>query len=280
MLSKLPGSAVKKLAIAIAAIAAVGSPAFAADMALKAPPLEPPPVTNWAGFYVGFNAGWVGSTGNTINLTGTDTDGGGLGSALKAGNIPSAINLGYSGFLGGGQFGYNWQSDSFVYGIEADLDAASAKSSVSIPDARFLPPAGIQSPFTTNASRQLDAVGTLRARIGATPIKPLLLYATGGLAFGEHAVGIGINDPGGIPPAVLFNQTSIWSAGWTVGGGAEWMFLPHWSLKAEYLYVDLGNVSSTINYAYTTLAGPQTSSLTATVHDRVNIVRGGINYHF
>jgi len=280
MLSKLPGSAVKKLAIAIAAIAAVGSPAFAADMALKAPPLEPPPVTNWAGFYVGFNAGWVGSTGNTINLTGTDTDGGGLGSALKAGNIPSAINLGYSGFLGGGQFGYNWQSDNFVYGIEADLDAASAKSSVSIPDARFLPPAGIQSPFTTNASRQLDAVGTLRARIGATPIKPLLLYATGGLAFGEHAVGIGINDPGGIPPAVLFNQTSIWSAGWTVGGGAEWMFLPHWSLKAEYLYVDLGNVSSTINYAYTTLAGPQTSSLTATVHDRVNIVRGGINYHF
>ena len=54
------------------------------------------------------------------------------------------------------------------------------------------------------------------------------------------------------------------------------MFAPHWSLKAEYLYVDLGSISSTINYAY----GANTSSLTATVRDTMNIVRGGINYHF
>jgi outer membrane immunogenic protein len=267
----------RKFVFVFAALTFSGS-AFGADMAIKAPP--PVPVAaphNWAGFYVGANAGWVGSTGNTINNTGTDTGGGGLGAALAAGNIPGSIYLGYHGFLGGGQFGYNWQVSNWVYGLEADFDWSSAKSSITVPDARFLPPAGLQSPFTINASRQLNWVDTFRGRIGITPSAPLLLYATGGLAVGEHQVGIGVNDPGGIPPANLFNQTSKTSAGWTLGGGAEWMFAPRWSVKAEYLYVDLGNVNSTITYSY---AGPNTSSLTATVHDRDNIVRGGINYHF
>jgi|HubBroStandDraft_4_1064222.scaffolds.fasta_scaffold285434_1 outer membrane immunogenic protein len=269
------------IAAAASLIAAlIGSSAMAADLCCAKAPPPPCCALSWTGWYVGFNAGWVGSTGNTINITGTDTDGGGLGSALAAGNIPAAIDLGYSGFLGGGQFGYNWQSGIFVYGLEADLDAASAKSGVTLPDARFIPPAGIQSPFTINAARQLDWLGTLRGRVGVTASAPLLLYVTGGLAFGEHELGIGVNDPGGIPPAMLFNQTSTWSAGWTLGAGGEWMFDRRWSLKAEYLYVDLGNVSSTINYAYTTLTGAQTSSLTATVHDRDNIVRGGVNYHF
>jgi len=271
---------IKQAAIGIAALCVlVGTPALAADMPIKAPPM-PAPVYGWAGWYIGGNAGWVGSTGNTISNTGTDTGAGGLGAALAAGNIPAGINLGYRGFLGGGQFGYNWQNGNIVYGIEGDLDGSFAKASVSLPDARFLPPTGIQSPITINAARQLDWVGTLRGRVGITPSAPFLLYATGGLAYGEHEVGIGVNDPGGIPPAALFNQTSRWSAGWTIGGGAEWMFASRWSAKVEYLYVDLGNVSSTINYSYVTLAGPQTSSLTATVHDRDNIVRGGINYHF
>jgi opacity protein-like surface antigen len=47
-----------------------------------------------------------------------------------------------------------------------------------------------------------------------------------------------------------FNQTSDWSAGWTVGGGVEWTLAQQWSVKAEYLYVDLGDISLAINYAY------------------------------
>jgi outer membrane immunogenic protein len=262
------------------------SSVFAADLTAPSPPpmyikaAPSVPVAGWAGLYVGFNAGWVGSTGNNIIDTGADTDGGGLGSALSAGSIPAAINLGYNGFLGGGQFGYNWQSGNVVYGLEADFDATSAKSSVTLPDARFIPVLGLESPFTINATRQLDWIGTLRGRLGFTPSAPLLLYATGGLAFGEQDLGIGINDPTAIPAAVLFNQTSTWSTGWTLGAGGEWMFAPRWSLKVEYLYVHLGNVSSTINYAYTPVRTLETSSLTATVHDRDSIVRGGINYHF
>ena len=54
------------------------------------------------------------------------------------------------------------------------------------------------------------------------------------------------------------------------------MFAPHWSLKVEYLYVDLGNISSTIAYTYP----GNSSTLTATARDAMNSVRGGVNYHF
>src|SRR5580700_2258656 len=108
------------IAAAASLIAAlIGSSAMAADFCCAKAPPPPCCALSWTGWYVGFNAGWVGA----------------------AGNIPAAIDLGYSGFLGGGQFGYNWQSGIFVYGLEADLDAASAKSGVTLPDARFIPPA-------------------------------------------------------------------------------------------------------------------------------------------
>jgi outer membrane immunogenic protein len=271
----------KKFLVCAAVFGAVGATsASAADLPVKAPVYKAAPAIaapSWTGWYVGANAGWVGSTSNTIAITGTDTGTGGLGSALAAGVIPGSIDLGYSGFIGGGQLGYNWQNRNWVYGLEADIDWASAKGSADIPDATFTPRFGIHTPLTTNATRELNWLGTFRGRVGFTPTAPLLLFATGGLAIGQHKLGIGITDPSATPPANLFNETSKTSAGWTVGGGAEWMFAPRWSLKAEYLYVDLGSISSTINYAY---GAGFTSSLTATVHDRVNIVRGGINYHF
>ena len=77
------------------------------------------------------------------------------------------------------------------------------------------------------------------------------------------------------PPANTVNLTDNWQVGWTVGAGVEWRFAPQWSVKAEYLYVDLGNISNTINYNY----GPS-SSLTSTYNERDNIVRAGINYKF
>lgn len=266
----------------VATIAIIGSAsiASAADMPVKAPVYKAPPIavtSSWTGWYAGINAGWVGSTNNTVTNSGTDTGTSGLGSAIGTVLIPASFDLGYSGFIGGGQIGYNWQNDNIVYGLEADFSGASAKASISIPDAFIPAPTGLKAPVTTNATRELDWLGTFRGRIGITPSAPFLLYATGGLAVGKHELGIGVVSPAGVPPANLYNETSKVSAGWTIGAGVEWMFAPRWSLKAEYLYVDLGNIDSTINYAY---GAGNTSSLTATVHDRMNIVRGGINYHF
>lgn len=115
----------------------------------------------------------------------------------------------------------------------------------------------------------------------ATP--SLLLYATGGLALGQTELSSSAFCSTCTPPSFTqpntTNQITKTSAGWTVGAGAEWVFTPRWSLKAEYLYVDLGNNSSTISYAYPVPA-TNNSTLTSTVHNYENIVRGGINYHF
>ena len=259
---------------AVVIVVATMASAKAADLLTKAPPLPPPAAAGWTGWYVGANAGWAGSASNTVTNTGTDTGIGGLGSAIGK-VIPASIPLGYSGFIGGAQFGYNWQVDYLVAGLEIDFDGISAKAGTVIPDAPP-PPGFLPAPVSTSATRALDWLGTFRGRVGVTPVAPLLLYATGGLAVGERSLGIGVVAPVAIPPVNVSNQASNTSAGWTIGAGVEWMFAPHWSLKAEYLYVDLGNISSTIAYAYP----GNSSTLTATARDTMNIVRGGVSYHF
>ena len=102
-------------------------PAVAADVA---PAYIPPPLAwSWTGFYVGANAGWAGST-DAVTNHGTDTGGAGLGTFLLNGGIPGAINLNQTGFMGGGQVGYNWQvAPTWVVGIETDFQGADAKGS-------------------------------------------------------------------------------------------------------------------------------------------------------
>ena len=95
-------------------------------------------------------------------------------------------------------------------------------------------------------------LGTLRGRLGWTPSAPWLLYVTGGLAYGHtetevalstHISGLCGGGALGCPDASGFASKDDWRAGWTVGGGVEWMFAPRWSFKAEYLYYDLGHVN-------------------------------------
>ena len=138
------------------------------------------------------------------------------------------------GFLGGIQAGYNFQlSGPFVIGVEADIQYSNIESSV----------------FT------LDYFGTVRARAGFA-VDQFLLYGTGGLAYGRGTYELG---------GLSNDQTNI---GWTVGDGAEYAIDMNWSVKAEYLYVDLGSET------YTTVAGPIDVGLTS------NILRAGVNYRF
>ena len=256
----------------------IGS-ASAADMALKAPP-PVVPVWSWTGFYVGGNAGWVGSSSNNIFNTGTDTGAGGLGASLNVvGSIPQSINDRYSGFIGGAQAGYNWQMGNWLIGVEADIDGASAKSSV----LAIFPGNALAVPLSTNYSRELDWLATFRGRVGILASPSLLLYGTGGLAVGETKIGNQFICATCAPPASTQAGTVATSdntaVGWTAGVGAEWMFSAKWSAKIEYLYVDLGRHSSTISYFYPA-AGTFNSTLTSSVRDTSNIVRAGINYHF
>jgi outer membrane immunogenic protein len=265
----------RKLLLAGTAFGALIMPAMAADVA----PYwrAPAPVWGWTGFYVGANAGWVGSTGQTINNTGSDTGTGGLGAGLLAGAIPGTVNVNNSGFLGGGQVGYNWQiGPNWVWGLEADLDGASAKSNTAVAFGGS-PAFG---PITTVYSSELDMLGTLRARLGFLVTPNFLLYGTGGLAYADFKLGSAAVCPTFSPPCELqggtSDRTSSWSFGWTVGTGVEWKFAPDWSVKAEYLYVGLGTQSAAITYEY----GKQFSSLTSTVDGHDNIFRFGVNYMF
>src|SRR5271163_2242130 len=148
----------KKMPLSGLAFGALIMPAMAADLApyYKAPP--PPVVWSWTGFYIGGNLGWAGSTNSNFTNTGTDTGPGGLGSALALGLIPGTVGTSQSGFIGGGQIGYNWQLNSaWVVGIEADFDGLSNSNSTSV---FAFPGSAAIVPLTTTFTSGLDTLGT------------------------------------------------------------------------------------------------------------------------
>jgi len=119
---KQSGVAMKRTLIIVAALATlIGTPALAADMALKAPP-PPPPAPSWTGFYIGVHAGGGWNRGN-----------------LRADYLPFptfgvnptlATSTG-SGALGGGQVGYNWQAGpNWVVGVEGDISKTGINSTL------------------------------------------------------------------------------------------------------------------------------------------------------
>ena len=141
-----------------------------------------------------------------------------------------------SGVLGGLQAGYNWQNGAWVAGIEADIQLNSADDTFAA--WKF------SNPW----------FGTLRGRVGYA-FNNILLYGTGGLAFGALKAQL----PGGL------SETNT-SAGWTVGVGAEVALNQNWSAKVEYLYVDL----SEKNFLMTGMSNGY----------QFNTLRVGVNYRF
>jgi outer membrane immunogenic protein len=291
------GFAAAALAMALSA----GS-AFAADLpSTKAPPYfpPPPPPPMWAGFYVGLNAGgtWSGSNGVSIEtgpafLTPLATPFGVAIANATWANANGVLGRGAGGFIGGGQIGYNWAfGQSFVAGVEADIQGvADAGSSTSAANLVALPvppaPAGATLATALSTTKSLDYLGTVRGRLGWLFTPTLLVYGTGGLAYGgvsTNASVVQVNNPlGGIRgpwgAAGGFSDTRV---GWTAGGGLEWMFWPNWSAKVEYLYYDLGSVNSSLgplaNYTPALFSlGVSQSRARFDGH----IVRAGLNYHF
>lgn len=274
-----------RLLLASVSTAAFAGMAFAADLPSHAPPpvfTPPPPLYSWTGFYVGVNAGYHWGN-SSFNFTSTDTDGpavgGGLGVAQQFGVIPFTGTSGASGFIGGGQFGYNYQINSFVLGLEVDFDAATGSKS----SAAVLSNDVFTVPTITQSTQELDWLGTLRGRIGWTPIDRLLIFGTGGLAFGQSSATFLVANTAAVPPLYAFNS-SKGNVGWTAGGGVEYA-LPNnwsnWSVKVEYLYYSLGQTTGVVSYQNLDLTGaPEFSTLSGQIRHSGNIVRAGLNYKF
>jgi outer membrane immunogenic protein len=231
-------------------------PAIAADMPLKAP-APPVSVFNWTGFYAGVNAG--GSWGRAQS----DLAISGFATTLA---VSDSVNP--TGAVGGGQLGFNWQVDPhWLVGVEADLQASGERAS-----GRRFDTVDFEG-VTTNYEAKIDWFGTVRGRIGYTFDRRLLLYATGGLAYGRVAVSGTSNDT-----FLAFGTTTAFSnastnTGWTAGAGIEGVLWgPRWTWKVEYLYLDLGRVDNAVT------AGPTTTRATTRFTD--NVVRAGLNFHF
>jgi outer membrane immunogenic protein len=250
-----------RIFIGIAAIASLTTSALAADLAPRPytkAPVYVDPGYNWTGFYVGGNIGYSWGTSRD-----TSTVLSGAGALLFTGTDRSNLN----GVVGGGQAGYNWQTQNWVLGLEADIQGTGEKGSRAF--AYF--PAGfniaVLAPVPVSLSQKIDWFGTVRARAGVLVSPKVLLYVTGGLAYGE----VDSNETIGVLPGLSTNNTNV---GWTVGAGIEGVVAGNWTAKLEYLYVDLGTVSG----SFTPVVGGVTSSYSSRITD--NVLRVGLNYKF
>jgi outer membrane immunogenic protein len=288
------GVAMKRLLAGVALVALSSGLALAADLRVKAPVYKAPPPTpifSWTGFYVGANAGyswgdWRPSSNfpifdgattffppNSGFIDGWDCTSFGPFCSARA-NVRGA--------LGGAQVGYNRQFDKWVLGIEGDMQATAQKREEN--GTIIYTGVGTSTCDSTVGSNpcritvsnhwELPWLATLRGRIGFASDR-WLLYATGGLAVGEARFGFTFTENQGANVALTVSD-SVVKAGWTLGAGVEAALGNNWSVKAEYLYIDLG--SHTISAANPTGFGPLVVNQSFNIRD--NIVRAGINYRF
>jgi outer membrane immunogenic protein len=216
--------------LAAASLLALSQAAYAADMSrpvYKAAP-PPAPVWTWQGLYIGghLGGGWAS---DDVTATGFGT-----------GSLDS------SGFIGGGQIGYNFQlNPNWVVGVEGDISWSGVDGSRNV------------GAFAATSDHNWYA--TLAGRLGYTT-GPWMIYGKGGGAWADV-------DYAGTVAGV----SSTWGdtrSGWMVGVGLEWMFAPQWSAKVEYNYLDFGGTTRTLPALGTVV----------TTDSQVNLIKVGINY--
>jgi outer membrane immunogenic protein len=294
----------------------------------------------WTGFYAGLNAGYNFGTNSNAYSTNFGADWTNANAIAAANGITPAIAAGQavlpgiaalatslsasntqSGFIGGGEIGYNYQYGSnVVLGVEADIQGTGIRGTGYGGGAATGAGPGFVSPnFTdvevprtlrttttgtttaiggTLAQGGIDWLGTVRGRLGYLWTPTLLVYGTGGFAYGnaytnvvqtayENVTRTSVVTGAALGPFAV-SGTNTWLGGgrqnqiltgWTAGGGVEWLFAPNWSLKAEALYWDLGrmNVQTSL---YGVSGGPLTTVVPAAGRFRGGSFTGGLNNNF
>jgi outer membrane immunogenic protein len=223
--------------LASAAVLSLSVGAQAADIpSKKAPVLAPAPVFSWAGLYVG---GSVGYAHQSTRVSANTNLQGNPGSTVSGASAIAGVDI-----------GYNLQDGSLVYGVEADVSALHASGSSFFGGKYF-------------RKAKLTGLSTLRARVGYA-FDRVLVYGTGGFALGQLKDSSGETNVS----ARTANISTV-RAGWTLGGGIEYAYTAKWTVRAEGLYVNLGQTHATDagnrGYGFKTTA---------------SIARVGLNYKF
>ena len=239
----------KKLFLTTSLLALASGPVFAAD------PIDVDTAFDWSGVYIGLNAGYA--------FGGDDRVGVGLDPGPDFHDVG---DVDMSGIFGGLQAGWNWQVDSFVLGLEGDIQFADIDGDFSSTD-------GLGNSF--DGSSDVDFFGTARLRAGWA-IDQVLFYGTAGLAWADLDYSVRFEGANG-DVANMSEDGGIW--GYAVGGGAEFAFSEALSAKVEYLYIGLDSdeISGAVRDARGGLTGQDaTTVMTPSFHT----VRVGLNWHF
>jgi opacity protein-like surface antigen len=203
----------------------------------KAPPAAVAVAPNWTGFYIG---GFVGTAWGDKDDTNVDGD--------PNANVSSKV----SGFLGGGQAGYNYQIGKWVVGLEGDIGATNAKGSTSCPNL-----------FFANCMYKVRWLASVTPRLGFVWDRALI-YGKGGGAWTEDEYPFFDNTTG-----QQVATATVRRSGWTVGTGVEFALTQNWSAKGEWTYADFGTKHVVL-----------TNGEFSDIKQKVYAAKIGLNYRF
>jgi outer membrane immunogenic protein len=264
-----------RILLSTAALVAMTATAMAADLPRRtlapAPVVAVAPVFTWSGFYVGLSGG--GMFGET-RVTTTGVLPGNIANVTALAR-PPRVTFDNDGFLIGGTAGYNMQFGAFVAGIEGDISYTDIDSRTTyLNPAPFgvgsIPAGSTRSTFRTD----MDYLATVRGRVGVA-FDRVLVYATGGVAFADTSLTADFGQPvTGVQQ--FFGRSNDTQVGYTVGGGVETAITNAVSLKAEYLYYDLG--TTTVNVPAVGAGGA--GAYNSRFDQDGFIIRGGANFRF
>lgn len=219
----------RKLFLAtVAASALAAGSAFAADLPARVDAPAPAPIfvgVNWAGFYIGADAGYAWGRANSFDVDNYN-------------GAPRSLGYNVDGFTGNLNAGYNFQSGALVYGLEAEIGYLGLEGSRQFP--AFV---GVRLPTDSRSGTDGGAYGALSARLGFS-FGQALLYVRGGVAAADLQQSFIDNDPTGTT-LVSGTKTDDWRIGYTVGAGLAYKFNANWSARIEYNYYDFGNATHT-----------------------------------
>jgi outer membrane immunogenic protein len=220
------------------------------------------PVFSWTGFYAGGHFGFAYSDthfdytatplASCVAITGTADD------------CHTSGNTNTNSLAGGLQAGFNQQIGHFVWGLEGDVTWRGNDNG----KATFLPAFGVVQKFSEND----DWLITLRSRVGFSYYRAFI-YATGGVAWSSVGHTVSFHDPINVFAPLTVHESST-QTGWTLGTGLEYVLATHVTVKGEYLFVDLGDV---------TVPTPGQGGWWPTAtrfSEQEHVLRMGLNYKF
>jgi outer membrane immunogenic protein len=240
----------KKFLLGAVGLIALGmaAPASAADLAARPYTKAPPPVVaiyDWTGFYIGANGGWAQSR-NCVDFV------------TVTGAIIADACRDRSGGVVGGQIGYRWQANQWVFGLEAQGDWADLSNTRT----SLINPA-----FSTRV--KTDGIGLFTGQIGYA-WNASLFYVKGGAAVTSNRFSI-------LDTLTGFEFASASSTRWggTVGVGWEYGFVPNWSAGIEYDHLFMGNANNSFSVVNPIVAGALNR-----IRQDVDMVTVRVNYRF